>query len=91
MGGTANPVSGIQGRLAFGFVKHGGAKNIFQARTLLQRQRKAQHLWGTEASSDGLHSDEQGLSLVTNGVGNLSKYDSLRGLSEQSVYYLLHF
>lgn len=50
-------------------MKHGGAKNIFQARTLLQRQRKAQHLWGTEASSDGLHSDEQGLSLVTNGAG----------------------
>lgn len=52
-------------------MKHGGAKNIFQARTLLQRQRKVQHLRGTEAGSDGLHSNGQGLSLVTNGAGKV--------------------
>ena len=71
VGGTANPVFGIQGRLAIGFVKHGEAKNIFQARTLLQRQRKVQPLWGIEASSDGLHSNEQGLGLVTSGAGKV--------------------
>ena len=44
-------------------VRHGGAKNIFWARALLQRQWKEQHFWGTEASFVGLHSNEQGLEI----------------------------
>lgn len=61
IGGTVNPVLGIQGRLAVGVGRHGEAKSIFQAKTLLWRQKKVQYPRGTLANSVELHNNEQGL------------------------------